>query len=66
MIITWTLWLGCILGSFLCIEVYALRRTKWTFSQYVVELTKRWQPTPFIGGIVAGGLAAHFWWPYCG
>jgi hypothetical protein len=65
MTIAWTLWLAAIAVSFGLIECYAMRRSQWTFSQYVVEFTARWRLLPFVAGAFAGVLAGHFWWPYC-
>ena len=43
-------------------EAIALLHGGMTLSEWVWRATKAWPPLPFVGGLLAGGLAVHFWW----
>lgn len=40
-----------------------------TLSYFVYRVTKAWQPSIFLMGLIIGlfdgGLAVHFWWHWC-
>ena len=57
-------WLGAI-ALLLGYEAYALATGRTTLSRQMVAWTRAWPLLPFLGGLVAGGLAVHFWWPWC-
>ena len=65
MTLTWTLWLGAIVLSFAILETVAIRRGRVTLSQYVYRLSRVWPLIMFVSGLVIGGAAVHFFWPYC-
>ena len=58
----WTLWLLAWIASFAVFEGFAIRTHRTTLSAFVWALSKGWPPLPFVCGLVAGGLAVHFWW----
>ena len=58
----WTLWLLALIASFAVFEGCAIRTHRTTLSAFVWALSKGWPPLPFVCGLVAGGLAVHFWW----
>ena len=58
----WTVWLVILVVSFGFLEGYAIHTGGTTLSAYVWHLSKGWPPLPFVAGLVAGGLAVHFWW----
>ena len=58
----WTGWLLFLIASFAVFEGYAIRTHRTTLSAFVWALSKGWPPLPFVCGLVAGGLAVHFWW----
>lgn len=62
----WTLWVAAILVSFAIFETLAIKRPGGkTLSRFVWEVSKAWPPLPFVLGLLVGGLAVHFWWPWC-
>lgn len=61
----WTAWIIISLAVFCAGESYALAKGKMTLSRYVWTISKIWPPLPFVLGLVCGGLAVHFWWPWC-
>lgn len=64
--LVWTSWVVAILVSFAIFETLALKRPNGkTLSRYTWEASKAWPPLPFILGLIVGGLAVHFWWPWC-
>lgn len=63
MAIVWTLWIVvALIGGFAAFETYALMTGRMTLSRMVWTVTKAFPLLPFIAGLVAGVLAAHFWW----
>lgn len=57
---TWGGWALAFVVSFACLEGYALYSpTGMTLSRVVYNASLAW---PFLMGLVAGGLAVHFWW----
>ena len=65
MILAWTTWIIVIALSFAALETYALVRNKLTLSRYTYNLTASWPLAIFLLGLLAGGLAVHFWWHFC-
>jgi hypothetical protein len=61
----WAGWLAVLVVSFGIFEGYALATGRKTLSRFTWNLTKAWPPLPFVCGLVAGGLAVHFWWHWC-
>ncbi len=62
------LWLGWLLLALLAfgvLETWALRTGRLTLSRVTWEASRAWPPLPFVIGLVAGGLAVHFWWHWC-
>lgn len=62
MVLVWTLWLLFLIVSFGCFEAYAIKTSRTTLSRYVWTASKAFPLLPFIAGLLAGGLAVHFWW----
>lgn len=60
--IVWSAWLLALIGSFAALEGYAIYSGGITLSRFVWVVSKDWPPFPYIGGLIAGFLAAHFWW----
>ena len=61
-------WLGWLLGlivTFAAFEGYALKTNHTTLSRFTWNASQAWPPLPFVLGLVAGGLAVHFWWHWC-
>lgn len=58
----WIIWFAFFVISFGFFEGWALAHNKKTLSRVVWDFTKAWPPLPFIFGLVAGGLAVHFFW----
>lgn len=61
----WTVLIVAFVILFAIGETYALNRNKTTLSRYVVNACKAWPLLPFLLGMLVGGLAVHFWWPWC-
>jgi len=61
----WTGWLGFFIASFAVFETWALRTGRTTLSRYTWNASQAWPPLPFVLGLIAGGLAVHFWWHWC-
>ena len=57
----WLLAVALLLGY----EAFALWTGRRLLSHMVVYASRRWPPLPFVVGLVVGGLAVHFWWPFC-
>lgn len=58
----WVFWLAVLVAGFAVGEAYALAHNKTTLSRFVWNVTKAFPLLPFIAGLLAGGLAVHFWW----
>lgn len=58
----WTAWLVALVISFAVFEGWALRTGRTTLSRFTWNLSKAWPPLPWVCGVIAGGLAVHFWW----
>lgn len=58
----WTGWLLAIVISFGLIEGLAIAWGDTTLSRYVWEISLKWPLIMVLYGMVAGGLAVHFWW----
>lgn len=58
----WVGWLIFLIVSFAIFEGYAIKTGRQTLSRTVWIWSKAWPPLPFICGLIAGGLAVHFWW----
>lgn len=63
--IVWTAWLLAIIVSFAVFEGYALKKDRTTLSRFTYNVAKAWPLLPFVLGLVAGGLAVHFFWHWC-
>ncbi len=61
-------WVGCLLFfiiSFAIIEGIALKRGATTLSLFTYRVTAAFPLMIFLLGMLAGGLAVHFWWHFC-
>ena len=58
----WVGWLVVLVLSFSVFEGYALKKGKTTLSRFTWTISKRFPLFPFLMGLLAGILAAHFWW----
>jgi len=58
----WGLWVFLIAVSFAVLESLALYRGRPTLSRSVWTWSKNFPLLPFLAGLLAGGLAVHFWW----
>lgn len=58
----WAGWVLGILTTFALLEAYAIQTGKETLSACVWQASQGFPLLPFLGGLVAGGLAVHFWW----
>ena len=63
--IPWTIILIIALIVILGFEAYAYFWARTTLSRYVVELTQTYPLLPFVVVSISGGLAVHFWLPWC-
>ena len=61
----WVGWLLVIVASFAAFEGYALHTGRTTLSRFTWTISQKWPPMPFVLGLIAGGLAVHFWWHWC-
>jgi hypothetical protein len=59
----WVGWLLGLIGSFAVLEGWALKTGRMTLSRFTWNLSKAWPPLPWAAGLLAGFLAAHFFWP---
>jgi hypothetical protein len=52
---------------FASIEGLALRHPKrqWTLSKVIAYIGETWPLSIWISGAFSGGLAVHFYWPFC-
>ena len=63
-----TLWTALIVGTvsvFLLNEFFALSSGRITLSRYTVQMCRKHPIIPFVIGLIVGGLAVHFWLPWC-
>lgn len=65
MVLLWTGWLLAIVVTFAVFETYALVRHKLTLSRYTYNISASWPLSIFLLGLLAGGLAVHFFWHWC-
>lgn len=64
--IPWLAILSVSIGLILAVELYAYFTSRTTLSQWVADVTAVWpRIIPFGVGLVVGGLAVHFWLPWC-
>jgi hypothetical protein len=63
--IPWSLILVVVLLLILAAELYAYFTGRTTLSRYVVALGATWPLLSFVIGLIVGGLATHFWLPWC-
>lgn len=63
----WAAWLVFLIVSFAIMEGWALKTGKPTLSASVWTWSAHFPLLPFICGLLAGGLAVHFFWEgaYC-
>jgi hypothetical protein len=47
------------------IEWWLLATGRPTLSRRMVLASRAWPLMPWVMGVVVGGLAVHFWWPWC-
>lgn len=59
--LAWLLAIAVLLGY----EAFALATGRKTLSRQMVEWTRAWPLLPYLWGVVTGGLAVHFFWPWC-
>ena len=62
MIVFWALWVLAIAVTFAIAEAFALKTGRFTLSRSVWTWSKNFPLLPFLAGLLAGGLAVHFWW----
>jgi hypothetical protein len=61
-------WFGLIilcLAIILGYEAIALWTGRQTLSRYTVRGCRNYPLIPFVVGLIVGGLAVHFWLPWC-
>ena len=58
----WTIWLLAFIVSFAFCEGFAISTNGITLSRYTYNLSQDWPVLPWVLGVIAGGLAVHFWW----
>ena len=58
----WAAWVALIAISFAFFEAWALVHKQATLSRSVWTWSKAFPLLPFLAGLLAGGLAVHFWW----
>ena len=58
----WAAGIGAFAVFFAVAETYALYTNKPTLSRSVWTWSKNFPLLPFLAGLLAGGLAVHFWW----
>ena len=58
----WAAWLFAFAASFAAFEAYAIIKGKQTLSRTVWAWSKNFPLLPWVGGVLCGGLAVHFWW----
>lgn len=58
----WALWVFLIAASFAGFETLALMTGTPTLSRSVWTWSQAFPLLPFLAGLLAGGLAVHFWW----
>lgn len=61
----WVVWLLCVIASFGALEWYAVHTGQPTLSRFIAAVNSRFPLTSTIYGAVVGGLAVHFFWPWC-
>ena len=62
MIWFWAFWIVSIAVTFAIAEGWALKTGKRTLSASVWTWSAHFPLLPFIAGLLAGGLAVHWWW----
>lgn len=60
--LVWVCWLAAFIISFGVFETWALLTKGLSLSMFTWQLSEAWPPIIFICGMMAGGLAVHFWW----
>ena len=58
----WAIWLLILVISFGLLEWYAIAHNDLTLSMTVWSWSNGFPLLPWLGGVLAGGLAVHFWW----
>lgn len=61
----WLVWAGLSAVVFALLERRALQGHGITLSMTVWRISKAFLPVIFLMGMMAGGLAVHFWWHWC-
>jgi hypothetical protein len=61
----WAVIILVCLALILGYEFYALFTGRQTLSSYTVHGCRQYPLIPFFVGMVVGGLAVHFWLPWC-
>ena len=46
-------------------EIWAFMTERTTLSRMVWRASQSWPLLPWVIGAVCGGMAVHFWWPWC-
>lgn len=60
--LVWTCWLVFMAASFAVFEIWAVMTKGLTLSMFTWVASEAWPPLIWICGVLAGGLAVHFWW----
>ena len=58
----WAIWLLILVVSFGLLEWYAIAHSDLTLSMTVWSWSNGFPLLPWLSGVLAGGLAVHFWW----
>ena len=59
---SWVIWFVTWMLGFAFLEGIALATHQLTLSRFVYNMSTAWPPLIWLMGVVAGGLAVHFWW----
>lgn len=60
--IVWVCWLILFIVTFAIFETWALLTNGLTLSMFTWHVSEEWPPIIWLCGVLAGGLAVHFWW----
>ena len=63
----WVLWGAALVASFAVLEARAFRHPERqrTLSRAIYEIGAKWPLSIWLGGLITGGLAVHFFWHFC-
>lgn len=60
--VVWVCWLVSFILTFGIFETWALLTKGLTLSMFTWHVSEQWPPIIWLCGVLAGGLAVHFWW----